>query len=303
MRVAVLRCQRLPRFVTWEIPNVDELFADDRMLIAEFAKRGVEAASVSWGDPSVDWSAYDLALIRSTWDYIDEPERFLGVMATIERSTCMLFNPLRAVRWNSDKRYLFDLNDWGVPTVPTYRTEVADRDRLQKTILTEGWREAILKPTVGAAGHHVHRVAARDVAGTLDGLAERHRHLEFLAQPLVDSVVTEGEWSYVFVDRAISHVLLKKPAAGDFRAHGIYGGSVELVEPPPGDRRQAEAMHGRLPFDLLYARLDLVRVGGHLAIMELELVEPILYFDLAPAGVGRLVDATMVRLQRARSAP
>jgi glutathione synthase/RimK-type ligase-like ATP-grasp enzyme len=299
MRVAVLRCQRLPKFVTWEVPNVEKLFTDDRLLIAGFAKRGVDAASVSWGDPGMDWNRFDLALLRSTWDYIDERERFLTVLSAIEASRCLLFNPLAAVRWNSDKHYLFDLADWGVPTVPTYRVSTTDHARLLDTAAKEGWPDVVLKPRVGAGGSEVHRVAPQEVAGTLAKLSEKHPQYEFLAQPLIESVITEGEWSFIFIDGGLSHVLLKKPAPGDYRAHGIYGGSVASAEPTPEDRRQAEAMLGKLPFDLLYARLDLVRVDGRLAVMELELVEPMLYFDRAPASIGRLVGATMARLRRA----
>lgn len=54
----------------------------------------------------------------------------------------------------------------------------------------------------------------------------------------------------------------------------------------------------RLPYDLLYARLDLVRIDGHLSVMELELIEPILYFNMAPTAVGDLVDASLARAAR-----
>ena len=108
----------------------------------------------------------------------------------------------------------------------------------------------------------------------------------------MDSVVTEGEWSFVFFNRRLSHVLLKRPAPNDYRVQGIYGGTVEIVEPQSHDLRQAEAMLAKLPFNLLYARLDLVRVNGDLALMEVELIEPILSFNLIPDGVERLVNAT-----------
>src|SRR5687768_13360076 len=119
MRVAILRCQNLPSFVTWDIPNVDDLFSDDRLLVQEFTRRGIEASSVVWRDRDIDWNQFDLALIRSTWDYIDDREHFVAVLSEIEASRCRLFNPLEAVRWNSDKRYLLDLERWRVPTVPT----------------------------------------------------------------------------------------------------------------------------------------------------------------------------------------
>ncbi|WP_374688201.1 RimK family alpha-L-glutamate ligase [Promineifilum sp.] len=298
MRVAILTCRKLPNFVTWEIPNVDELFADDRRLIAEFARQGDEAISVVWSDTSVDWNQFDLALIRSTWDYIDERERFLSVLAEIDRSSCRLFNPLEAVRWNSVKSYLFDLHEWLIPIVPSLSASAADAPALQDAAIQRGWQQAVLKPMIGAGAADVTLVAAQDIAATLGQLAAKQPHQAFLLQPLVESVLDEGEWSFIFIDGEFSHALLKKPAPDDYRAHGIYGGTVKAIEPRRDDLLQAKAILASLPFDLLYARLDLVRVAGRLAVMELELIEPILYFDLAPDGAGRLV-----RAARSRSRP
>lgn len=296
MRVAILRCQRLPRFVTWEIPDVDALFADDRLLVDAFAERGVEAESLAWGEPAVEWGRFDLALIRSTWDYIDERERFLSVLAEVEASSCRLFNPLEAVRWNSTKSYLLDLRDWGVPVVPTLRVSSTDAALVQDAVLGQGWTRAVLKPLVGAGGAGVRLVSAHEVAGTLERLGGEGPRGELLVQPFVESVVGEGEWSFIYIDGKLSHTLLKRPAPGDYRAHGIYGGTVECAEPEPGDLLAAGAMLRKLPFDLLYARLDLVRIGRHLAVMELEIVEPILYFNLFPGGAGRLASAALSRV-------
>ena len=288
MRVAVLTCRRLPRFVTWEIPDVDALFTDDRMLIAAFHERGVEADPVVWSDSSVDWSAYDVALIRSTWDYIDERESFLSVLSTIESSSCRLFNPLAVVRWNSDKSYLFDLPAWGIPIVPTVRASAAIGD-------LPGWSRVIVKPRVGTGASEVSLVASGEIDATLERLSGAGSLHDYLVQPMVDSVVTEGEWSFIFVAGEFSHALLKKPAAGDYRSQGIYGGTIQSEIPRPDDIRQAEDILAALPYDLLYARLDLVRIDGRFAIMELELIEPILYFSLSARGPDRLVSATIAR--------
>ncbi len=296
MRVAVLRCNALPSFVTWPIPNVDDLFADDHLLIAEFVKRGIDVSSLAWGDPGTDWSQFGLALIRSTWDYIDDRARFLSVLSAIDASSCRLFNPLDAVRWNSDKCYLFDLDDCGVPVVPTLRVPTTNPASVESTVARKGWGTVVVKPTIGAAGSAVCRISSRDIGRSVEMLAAQNPQHEFLIQPLIESVITEGEWSFIFLGGEISHVLLKQPAPGDYRAHGIYGGTVERVTPRRDDLRQAEAMLGRLPYDLLYARLDLVRINGRLAVMELELIEPILYFNLAPEGVDKLADAVMARL-------
>lgn len=298
MRVAILRCQNLPSFVTWDIPNVDDLFLDDRLLIQEFTRRGIEASSIVWRDQDIDWNHFDFALIRSTWDYIDDREHFLSVLSEIESSRCRLFNPLKAVRWNSDKRYLLDLQSWRIPTVPTYKASLMDRDSWRDMAINGHWQEAILKPAIGTGGADIHRVAPEEIVNTLDRLAAEHPQRDFLVQPFMESVIQEGEWSFIYIGGELSHVLLKKPAPGDYRAHGIYGGTIEFVEPLSEDVFQAKTILARLPFDLLYARLDLVRVGGRLSVMELEFIEPILYFNIAPTGVRQLVDASLARIAK-----
>lgn len=296
-RIALLRCDKLPSFVTWDVPNLEELFEEDKLLQRGFAARGIEAESVVWSRPDVDWNHYDAALIRSTWDYLDDRENFLRVLSQIEASSCRLFNPLAAVRWNMDKRYLFDLASWGVPTIPTYLAAGVDLDALRRTFAEHRWHTAVLKPTVGLGAAYVRRVPLDELESALAGLlAERPEH-DYLIQPFIENVVTEGEWSFVYFDGQLSHVLLKQPAPDDYRVQGIYGGTIRVAEPSGDDRSQAEAMLAKLPFDLLYARLDFVRVGGYLAVIEVELIEPIFSFNLVPESIARLVAATRSELE------
>lgn len=296
MRVAVLRCERLPRFVTWEIPDVEALFADDLRLIDAFSERGVEAEPVAWSDPAADWDAYDVALLRSTWDYVDHLGPFLELTATIERSRCMLLNPGDAARWNADKRYLDDLDGLGVPIVPLVRGTRSDAPRMLAAVADAGWDELVLKPAIGVGGSGVVRAGAATLGQVLDGLPPG---TEVMAQPFAEAILDEGELSFIFLGGTLSHALRKRPATGDFRAHGIYGGTVEPMAPDPGDVEQVDAMFARLPFDLLYARVDVVRLHGRLRVLELELIEPMLYLDLAPGSAGRLADATIARFSRA----
>jgi len=294
-RVAVLRCAELPSFVTWDIQDVDGLFSDDDLLIEELTRQGVHARSVIWRDPNIDWSEFDLALIRSTWDYIDQRESFLSVLADIEGSSCTLLNPLEAVQWNSDKTYLFDLAHWGVPTVPTYSASQSGPG-LMEIVAREEWSGAVLKPRIGAGGAHVQRIPAHELSKSLQRVSVQRATDEFLVQPLLECVITEGEWSFIYVNGELGHVLLKKPAVGDFRAHGIYGGTIESAQPSPRDLSEADAIRGSLPLDLLYARLDLVRVGDRMSVLELELIEPMLYLDMSPSTARRLAAGAIARI-------
>jgi glutathione synthase/RimK-type ligase-like ATP-grasp enzyme len=291
-RIAVLRWNKLPSFVTWDIPNKDELLAEDNLVLEGFHAHGFEAVSIVWNEPNIDWNEFDIALIRSTWDYIDEAPQFLHVLSQIESSSCKLFNPLNAVRWNIDKNYLFDLEKSGVAIVPTYLTSNHQLASLQNMFTERKWQTAILKPTLGTGGSDSYRLPYNEINSTLEKLKTQKQKLQYLIQPFIESVATEGEWSFIFFNRQLSHVLLKKPAPSDYRVQGIYGGTVEIAEPQPRDLRQAEAIMDKLPFDLLYARLDLIRVEGELSVMEIELIEPILCFNLVPEGIERLVNAT-----------
>jgi glutathione synthase/RimK-type ligase-like ATP-grasp enzyme len=293
MRVAVLRCRRLPRFVTWEIPDVDALFTDDRLLIAALEALGVDAESVVWADADVDWNDFDAAVIRSTWDYVDETAAFLDRLDDIEASSCTLFNSAEVARWNADKGYLLDLERWGVPIVPALRASAANIAEVLEAVARQGWRELVLKPVVGAGAMEVRRCSADDLPRVLGSLQPAH---ELIVQLLAPAVLGEGEWSVVFVDGVRSHVLRKTPAPGDFRAHGIYGGSVVDDRLPAADLPEVDAMLARIPFDLLYTRVDLIRVGGRLSVLELEAIEPMLYLDRSKGSADGLARAIAARM-------
>lgn len=287
MRVAVLRCERLPRFVTWEIPDVDALFDDDRLLIGALRRRGVDAVPVAWSDDA-DWERFDLAVLRSTWDYVDRLPEFLTALEAIEARGCRVRNPLDAVRWNSDKRYLDALAGWGAPVVPVIRTSTADPDAAVRAVAAAGWDVLVVKPAVGVGGSGVVRLPATRLPEHLRSARE-----ELLVQPFAPAVVDEGEYSYVVIGGEVSHVLRKRPASGDFRAHGIYGGTVAPHAPVAADLAEVRELSARLPFDLAYARIDVVRFGGRLEVLELELIEPMLYLSAAPGSADRLAAALL----------
>ena len=295
--IAILRCEKLPSFITWEIPNRDELFEEDNLLIRGFEAQGFQASPVVWSDPAIDWNQFDIALIRSTWDYLDASEHFLNVLSKIESSSCKLFNPLSVVRWNMDKHYLLDLEKQGAQIIPTFMASHVEINTLHKLFVENQWKTVILKPAIGLAASNTHRISLDKLENTLTKLGTVQPRSEYLIQPFIESITTEGEWSFIYFNRQLSHVLLKRPAPNDYRVQGIYGGTIQASEPQSHDLVQAEAVLERLPLDILYARLDFVRVGDRLSVMEVELIEPIFSFNLVPESIGRLVNATRIKLE------
>lgn len=293
--VAILRCEKLPSFVTWDIPNRDELFEEDNLLIRGFEAQGFQASPVVWSDPTIDWNQFDIALIRSTWDYLDAADQFLNVLSNIEASSCKLYNPLSVVRWNMDKHYLLDLEQQGVQMIPTFAASQIELGTLQEVFLENGWHTVILKPIIGLAASNTYRISLNELGNALTKIRTDQPRVEYLVQPFIETIVSEGEWSFIYFNRQLSHVLLKKPAPGDYRVQGIYGGTIQLAEPHLHDLLQADSILDRLPSDILYARLDFVRMNGQLSVMEVELIEPIFSFNLVPESIARLVNATKTK--------
>ena len=293
--IAILRCEKLPSFITWDVPNLDELFEEDNLLIRGFEGQGVQASPVVWSDPNIDWNQFDIALIRSTWDYLDASEHFLNVLSKIETSTCKLFNSLSAVRWNMDKHYLLDLEKQGIPIIPTCMAAQVEFGPLHKRFVENQWQTVILKPAIGLAASNTHRVPLGEFENALAKIRADQPFSEYLIQPFIENIITEGEWSFIYFNGQLSHVLLKKPAPNDFRVQGIYGGTIQPFEPASHDLLQAASAFDRLPTDILYARLDFVRVGSQLSVMEIELIEPIFSFNVVPESIMRLVNATKIK--------
>lgn len=197
------------------------------------------------------------------------------------------------VRWNADKRYLRELAGRGATTVPTLWLDDAGLDDVLAAMAEFATDRVVVKRQVGAGGlgqHSFTRDALPDPGWTMGRPC--------MIQPFLPSVVAEGEYTFVFIDGAFSHGVLKRAGAGDYRIQSLYGGFERDYAPDPQDRARAEAILAALPFDdLLYARIDMVRLpAGELAVMEAELIEPYLYPEQGPDFGRRLAAAIVARL-------
>lgn len=300
-------------------PGAPELTVDDGLLQRALHARGVTTEVVVWSSEA-DWGSFDLVLLRSTWDYYLRMEEFATWLEMLERVAVPVLNPLPALRWNSDKRYLLELQADGIEIVPTVFLPAApatsdEAPRSLGGILRDsGWAEAVVKPAISAAAHQTWRTSVANA----DADEPRFRALRsagsggVLVQPFMEEVTRDGEWSLVFLDGVFSHAAIKRPLAGDFRVQQEHGGSYAPASAPPGliaDAARAvsasAARAGVDPADLAYARVDGVAQGegadARLVLMELECVEPSLFFMQEPAAAERMADALLARLRSSAS--
>lgn len=197
------------------------------------------------------------------------------------------------VRWNGDKRYLKQLAEAGVPTIPTLWFEDAGRSEVAVALDAFDAPRVVVKRQVGAGGLGQHSFSH-------DALPETGWRMGHacMIQPFLPSVVEEGEYSFVFIGGAFSHGILKRAAEGEYRIQSLYGGYECDYRPEPRDLATAETVLAALAFDdLVYARIDMARLpSGELAVMEAEMIEPYLYPEQGPDLGTMLARAVAARL-------
>jgi len=260
---------------------------------------GWQTALVSWRSAGVNWSDYDAVIIRSPWDYQDDMESFLKVLENIEQSSARLENSLAVVEWNINKSYLKSLSQDGVTIVPTLWPEAFDMNNMADYFRHFSTEQIVLKPRVSANADNTFWLTKDNYQDKIADLSAAFTHRELMVQPFMADICTEGEFSLFYFNGEFSHAILKTPAKGDFRVQEEHGGGLLSVTPEPAltavanNTMQAISnLHG----DLLYARIDFVRHQDTFALMEAELIEPSLYFNMDEASPQRFADAFVARM-------
>lgn len=282
-----------PRIAIATCADYPELKGDDALLGETLRERGCEAESVVWDEKGVEWAKFDLCLVRSTWDYHDKYDEFLTWTRRVE-SASALHNPANLIAWNSNKTYLRQLADAGVPTVPTLWVERGSGIDLERALKERDWEESVVKPVVDLGAKNLRRVRAEDAQEALAAVLARQ---DAMVQPFLPTLESEGELSLIYIEGRFSHAVRKHPAKGDFRVQSIWGGTMAAANAEPQHMDLAQRALAQLSEPPLYARIDLVSdLNGNPALIELELIEPNLYLSTNRDAAKRLADAVVSRL-------
>lgn len=279
-------------------------------LVAALADSGARVSTPCWDDGDVDWRHFDLAVLRSTWDYVDRIGEFLAWTDRCALQT-RLVNPPEVIRWNTDKHYLLELADRGVPVVPTTFVEPGTEAAGALDAFLEGgdasmnvgasgpFAEFVVKPAVGAGSKDTARYRraerARALAHLGSLLAARR---SAMLQPYLEAVDAHGETAVIYLGGRFSHAIRKGPllALDAGLVEGLFAPEeITPREPEPAEHAVAASAYGALPFEApVYARIDLVRdARGAPRVLELELTEPSLFFTHAPDSARRFADALL----------
>ena len=252
-------------------PNLTD---DDRLLLPALRHLGVEATCAVWDAP-VDWTQFDQVVLRSCWDYHLRHNEFLDWVGRIEQSFVLLQNVPTLIRWNVNKRYLRQLEAAGASIPPTVWIEDREEVNVHEILDARGWDSAIVKPTVSASAHNLRRVFKSEAVVCLKGPA--------MVQQFIPEILA-GEWSLVFIGGQYSHSVIKRPTPGDFRVQWQFGGDAVAAEPPAQTVADVKCLLSSLPERPLYARVDGIECKSGFVLMEVELIEPVLFLGLGNAA-------------------
>ena len=269
-----------------------DVSTSDQLFVEALTKRGFSVESAPWNGDQAQFHKADIVVLRSNWDYHLDPGNFVQWLDEVAKQKT-IFNKPSLVKWNLNKKYIFELMDAGVRIPKTYVVK-AEHKPISEKLVSLGWELAVIKPLVGASGHNVEIINCSE-KGDLARKVSTFLNENIMLQEFIPEI-KNGEISAVFFNGTFSHAVLKKPAPGDFRSNGQHNATRESVYIQENILKQVANVLTTLPETPLYARVDVVLRGDKAIIMELELNEPHLFLDFDSQASERFADALVSRL-------
>lgn len=268
----------------------------DHLVRLGLEARGLTVEPRRWDAPG-DWDPGALVVLRSTWDYAGRVDGFRAWLDRLDAAGVVVRNPTDLVRWNLHKSYLLDLERRGVPVVPTRLVERRSSASLAGVVAETGWDDVVVKPAIAATARLTVHQAREGTAATARHFAGLVAAEDVLVQPFLPAVVDEGEVSVVAVGGEPTHAVRKRAKPGDWRVQINFGGTDERIALDEELLAVATRALGALDEPPAYARVDVARHEGRYHLMELELIEPELFFEHAPEAADRLAGVLAAQLR------
>ncbi len=272
--------------------DLGDFVSDADLSIAPMAARGWDVDMVSWRNEAICWDDYDAVYICTPWDYQDDPDRFIGVLERIDQSNARLVNDLALVRWSIAKDYLRELESRGALIVPSRWYDNIKGLERRELFRVAGANKIVVKPLVGGNASDTFVLENAGAVELEPVIRETFAAKPFFVQPFVAIIVNEGELSLFVFAGKYSHALVKVPKPGDFRVQEEHGADIRAAEPSADLIATAGQVLSLVEPSPVYVRADFVRnTDGRFLLMELELIEPALYFRMDAGAADRFAAA------------
>ena len=264
---------------------------DDLLAVAAMRAEGLTVEPVVWGSYPLAMARGDTVVVRSCWDYHTSPVPFLAWLRALDAGGVRVLNDPGTIEWNLHKQYLLELQrEHGVPIPRTVLVRQGQAMSLGEAMARVGTQDVVVKPAISLSAWNTHRFTRPDPASEATFEALRAGH-DLLVQAYLPQI-RDGEYSLVFFEGHYSHAVLKTPAPADFRVQRDHGGVHAPIEPDADVIAQAARALAATGFETTYARVDGVMAGPELVVMEIELIDPVLFLGLAqPSARTAFADA------------
>ena len=272
------QCYENPSEIDEYVQNV---ITEDGLVKKALEALGCKVKIIPW-DKNIDWSTAYLAVFRTTWDYFHRFEEFSNWLENV-KNKISLINSYEQIIWNLDKHYLQEINAKGINIPPSYFIPRNTATSLAELIEKCNWEKVVLKPTISGAARHtfmLNKHQAKDYQKQYSALIKEE---DFMLQEFQENVLTKGEVSFMVFGGKFSHAIQKKAKKGDFRVQDDFGGTVHQYATSEAEIAFAENAVSVLSPEPIYARVDVIwDNNNNLAVSELELIEPELWFRFHP---------------------
>jgi len=267
---------------------ISNVLREDELVINALKEKNLSVVKKDWNDSIFDWETTRSILFRSTWDYFDKFELFKKWFNKT-KNKCLMINSTETIEWNIDKHYLLDLQEHQIPIPNSEFIKRGSSIDLSLLMQKKNWNEIVVKPTISGAAKNTYRLKEEEIiqfGPTWEKLIYKE---DFIVQEFQNNVITEGEVAMIVIGGKFTHAVLKKAKEGDFRVQDDFGGSIAIYNPNEEMVKLAEKCTRILTPIPSYARVDIIWDNlRELAVSELELIEPELWFRLNPNAAQKL---------------
>ena len=256
---------------------------EDFQLLKFLETKGLIVKRAVWNDLQIDWKQFDVVILKSPWDYHDNFDSFILWLSDLDTAGIKVLNPFKTVLWNSDKHYLKQIADDGLPVIKSVFLEKGSVPDLTELLDKSRCKQMIIKPCVSASAKNTMLLTFDNVSSVQNAINGLLANESFLVQPFMEEIL-QGELSFMFFNGNFSHSTLKVPKTGDFRVQSEYGGTVQKINTAIAHLRAAGKYVEKYGQGTLYARVDGIISNGTFVLMELELIEPYLFLNCHDLG-------------------
>ncbi|MEE2931154.1 MAG: hypothetical protein VX370_01340 [Bacteroidota bacterium] len=257
---------------------INQVLLEDKILQDALEEEGLSVDKKDWADQKFDWKNTRHAIFRTTWDYFERFDEFFKWIENTKYKTNFIHNT-DIIHWNIDKHYLQYLSKKNINIAPTLFIEKGKHQSLKNLFKKTGWSEAVIKPAISGAARYTYRISSLNYTEFEEIFQKLITQECMLFQEFLHNIISRGEISLIMIKGNYTHAIRKIAKEGDFRVQDDHGGITENYSANKEEIQFAKDCLLALPFDTLYARVDIVRDNHNKnSLSELELIEPELWF-------------------------